>query len=251
MGRSMSRWKNHPQENHALADLRLSTPARVGVGRAGLRPGTQSWLKFRQDHAMAKDAVDSEFSENLLGYVREQNFELIQTNASSKLDFIAYPPKGKQTSLNTLERLKSTCASNLDVQIVICDGLSSQAIEDNLRDILPMIIDGFKLEGISYGVPIVVKYGRVAVADQISHELGMRLALNLIGERPGLSTPGSMSAYLTYNPSPETISSDRTVVSNIHALGTLPVEAGAHIVQLAKRILKLKMSGVKLQQSVN
>ena len=245
----MSRWGTYPQENHALADLRLSTPARVGVGRAGLRPGTQSWLKFRQDHAMAKDAVSGEFSENFLDYVREQNFELVQTLASNKLDFIAYPPKGKCMDPITLERLRSSCASNLDVQIVICDGLSSQAIEDNLRDILPMLLDGFKLEGITCGAPIVAKYGRVAVADQIAYALGMTLALNLIGERPGLSTPGSMSAYLTYNPSPRTISSDRTVVSNIHALGTLPVEAGAHIVQIAKRILNLKMSGVKLQQS--
>ncbi len=245
----MSRWGNYPPENHALADLRSSTPARVGVGRAGLRPGTQSWLKFRQDHAMAKDAVSGEFSESLLDYVREQNFELVQSQATDKLDFIAYPPKGKQTDLGTLDRLKTSCASNLDVQIVVCDGLSAQAIEDNLRDILPMMIDGFDLEGITYGVPIVVKYGRVAVADQIAHALGMRLALNLIGERPGLSTPGSMSAYLTYNPGPDTISSDRTVMSNIHALGTLPVEAGAHIVQIAKKILNLKMSGVKLQQS--
>ncbi|MBI2812431.1 MAG: ethanolamine ammonia-lyase subunit EutC [Candidatus Melainabacteria bacterium] len=245
----MSRWGTYPEENHALADLRSATPARVGVGRAGLRPGTQSWLRFRQDHAMAKDAVAGEFSEILLDYVREQKFELVQTQALNKLDFIAYPPKGKHADLATINRLKSSCASNLDVQIVISDGLSSQAIEDNLRDILPMIIDGFKLEGITYGVPIVVRYGRVAVADQIAHALGMRLALNLIGERPGLSTPGSMSAYLTYNPSPNTISSDRTVVSNIHALGTLPVEAGAHIVQIAKRILNLKMSGVKLQQT--
>lgn len=247
----MSRWRIDPRENHALADLRSSTPARLGVGRAGVRPGTQSWLKFRQDHAMAKDAVDSEFSENFLGYVREQKFELVQTQALNKLDFVAYPPKGKQTDPHTLDALKSTCVSNLDVQIVVCDGLSSQAIENNLCDILPMLFDGFKLEKISYGVPIVVKYGRVAVADQISHALNMRLALNLIGERPGLSTPGSMSAYLTYNPGPETISSDRTVVSNIHTLGTLPVEAGAHIVKLVKRILNLKLSGVKLQQSVN
>jgi len=245
----MSRWGNYPEENHSIADLRLSTPARVGVGRAGLRPGTHSWLKFRQDHAMAKDAVAGEFSDILIDYVREQNYELVQTTATNKLDFIAYPPKGKHTDLNTLDRLKSTCPSNRDVQIVICDGLSAQAIEDNLGDTLPMIFDGFKLEGISYGVPIVVKYGRVAVADQIAHALGMRLALNLIGERPGLSNPGSMSAYLTYNPSPKTISSDRTVVSNIHALGTLPVEAGAHIVQIAKRILQLKISGVKLQQT--
>lgn len=198
---------------------------------------------------MAKDAVRGEFSDDLLDYLARQNFQLVQTNASDKLDFISYPPKGKTLESHVLDALKDSHSSHLDVQIVICDGLSASAIEANIRDILPMLFDGFALEKITYGLPIIVKYGRVAVADQISHALGMQLALCLIGERPGLSTPGSMSAYLTYNPGPQTISSDRTVVSNIHSLGTLPIEAGAHIVQIAKKILQLKMSGVKLQQS--
>jgi ethanolamine ammonia-lyase small subunit len=232
-----------------LNALRTSTPARVGIGRAGLRPATEAWLKFRQDHAMARDAVQSQFSENFLDYARQQHFQMVQTTATGKIDFISFPPKGKILDLRILQHLKNVCKSDLDVQIVVCDGLSAQAIEANIRDIWPMLADGFELEKISFGAPIVVRYGRVGVADQISHALDMRVSLCLIGERPGLSTPGSMSAYLTYNPGPETISSDRTVVSNIHALGTLPIEAGAHIVQIVKRILLLKMSGVKLQQS--
>jgi ethanolamine ammonia-lyase small subunit len=247
----VTRWKNDPQESQALDDLRAATPARVGIGNAGLRPGTASWLQFRQDHAMAKDAVKSEFSQPLLNFIQEADYPIIQSLASGKLDFISYPPKGKQADVQTLNRLRELCPKDLDVQIVICDGLSAQAIEQNLQDILPMIVDGLKLESITCGKPVVVRYGRVAIADQIAHALGMKLAINLIGERPGLSTSGSMSAYLTYNPGPHTISSDRTVVSNIHSLGTLPVEAGAYVVQLAKRILALKMSGVKLQQNYN
>jgi ethanolamine ammonia-lyase small subunit len=198
---------------------------------------------------MAKDAVKGDFSESFLAYVREQQFQLVQTEALSKQDFISIPPKGKVLDSETLMHLKATCKSNLEVQIVVCDGLSALAIEANIRDILSMLFDGFELEKITFGAPIIVRYGRVGVADQISHALNMRLALCLIGERPGLSTPGSMSAYLTYNPGPHTISSDRTVVSNIHALGTMPIEAGAHVVQIVKRILHLKMSGVKLQES--
>lgn len=122
------------------------------------------------------------------------------------------------------------------------------AVEANIKDLLPMIEDGLKIEGITVGTPIIVRYGRVAIADQISHALGAKLAINLIGERPGLSSGAGMSAYLTLNPGPETISSDRTVVSNIHSRGTPPVEAGAYIVHLAKTILEKKVSGVKLQK---
>ncbi len=245
----MTRWAKYPQESQVLAEFRTSTPARVAVGRAGVRPITASWLKFRQDHAMAKDAVKSEFSEQFLIFARERHYPIIQSQAASKLDFISFPPKGKQAGPETIDQLLQLCPQNLDVQIVISDGLSAQAIDENIPDALPMILDGLKLENITCGLPVVVRYGRVAVADQIAHALGMKLAINLVGERPGLSTSGSMSAYLTYNPGPETISSDRTVVSNIHALGTLPVEAGACVVQLAKRILSLKMSGVRLQQN--
>jgi ethanolamine ammonia-lyase small subunit len=231
-----------------LKELRAATPARIGTGRAGVRPPTTAWLSFRQDHALAKDAVHSELSEQFITFARENGFPVIQSLALDKSDFIAFPPKGKQTKPEILESLKAKLPCDRDVQILICDGLSAQAIDDNIKDLLPMLLDGLKLEKISYGTPVAVRYGRVGIGDQIAHALKAKLVINLIGERPGLSAAGSLSAYLTYNPGPDTISSDRTVVSNIHSLGTLPVEAGAHIVQLAKRILTVKLSGVKLQQ---
>ncbi|HEY9793994.1 MAG TPA: ethanolamine ammonia-lyase subunit EutC, partial [Candidatus Obscuribacterales bacterium] len=158
------------------------------------------------------------------------------------------PPDGKRTSSANIDILRRTCAHDCDVQILISDGLSANAVENNIDDVLPMIIDGLQLEGFSCGTPVVARFARVAIADQITHALGAKMAINLIGERPGLSASDSMSAYLTFAAGPDTISSDRTVVSNIHTRGTLPVEAGAYIVQLAKRILQLKVSGVKLQQ---
>lgn len=244
----MTRLTRFPVNSQPGDSMRASTPARVCVGRSGLRATTATWLRFRQDHALAKDAVKSEFSQKFLDYIGACEFPLVQTVAADKLDFVSYPPRGKILNASALDDLKLSCPSQLEVQIVICDGLSAHAIEDNIADIMPMLKDGFELEKISCGQPIVVRYGRVGVADQIAHALQMQVALCLIGERPGLSNPGSMSAYLTYNPGPHTISSDRTVVSNIHTLGTLPIEAGAHIVQLVKRILRCKMSGVKLQQ---
>ncbi len=110
-----------------------------------------------------------------------------------------------------------------------------------------MLLDGLNQAKITTGKTVVVKQGRVAVADQIAYASKARLAVNLIGERPGLSSASSLSAYLTYNPGPTTISSDRTVISNIHKSGTPPLEAGAFIVKCIMRILDKKMSGVQLQ----
>jgi ethanolamine ammonia-lyase small subunit len=233
-----------PATNHVLEQLQATTPARIGVGRTGTRPLTSAWLNFRKDHALAKDAVKSEFAPSFLNWAREQDYPILRSSANDKADFICFPPKGKVTTVEELSGLPR----DLDVQIIISDGLSARAVEANIPDLLPMLFDGFAQEKISCGRPVVVQYGRVAVGDQIAYALGMKLVINLIGERPGLSAADSLSAYMTYNPGPQTISSDRTVVSNIHSRGTLPVEAGAYVVQLAKRILELKASGVRLQQ---
>lgn len=238
-----------PRKPEYVSFLLGSTPARLGVWRAGARPLTSTWLKFRQDHARARDAVHSELSsEFLAGFAQARDFPVIQSLADNRDDFILNPPKGKRVSPADLELIASLCPAGNDIQIVICDGLSAAAVEANLPNLLPMLEHGFKLEGLSLGQPVVVRYGRVAVADQISFALKARLAINLIGERPGLSCAQALSAYLTYNPGPHTISSDRTVVSNIHAGGTPAAEAGAYIVSLAKGILASQASGVRLQQ---
>ena len=237
---------NHPQH---LTKILSATPARLGVGHAGGRPLTTTWLKFRLDHAKARDAVHSELSPGFLnGFVKARGLPVIQSQATSRNNFILQPPLGKRTSAEALESLKNTCPINQQVQIVISDGLSANAVEKNIPDLLPMLEHGLALENISFGLPVVVRFARVAIADQIGHALGAKLAINLIGERPGLSSALSLSAYLTYNPRPTSLSSERTVVSNIHAEGTPAVEAGAYIVQIAKRILETGLSGVRLQQ---
>ena len=237
-----------PRQEDA-ADFTSKTPARVQVGRAGTRPLTRTWLKFRVDHALARDAVLSELSDHFIEKFAVVNgYPYVQTLVSSKDEFIQFPPRGKVVDEKTLAQLKSTCSSGHDVQIVVSDGLSARAVEKSAGNLLPMIVDGLKMNNISLGLPVIVRYGRVAVGDQIAFALGARLVINLIGERPGLSSSEGLSAYITYHPSPQTISSDRTVVSNIHERGTPPVEAGAYIVRLVKTILERQVSGVELQK---
>lgn len=240
-----------PHKEDELARLKSVTPARVGVWRAGSRPTTRAWIDFRVDHAAARDAVHSELSDAFLkSFAKQRGLPVVKSLATDRHDFVLNPPKGKTASDADIALLKKQCRHADSVQIVISDGLSAQAVEANVAELLDMIEAGLKIEGISCGTPVVVRYGRVAVADQIGHALGARLAINLIGERPGLSSGVGLSAYLTYNPGPDTISSDRTVVSNIHDRGTPPVEAGAYIVHLAKLILEKRVSGVRLQQAM-
>ncbi len=237
-----------PKHPEHMVELLANTPARLGVWRAGARPLTSVWLKFRQDHAVARDAVHSDLTAAFLdGFVKQRGLPLVQSQAASRGEFVLNPPQGKRVTQDTLDHLRSLCPAGRDVQIVISDGLSARAVEENVPDLVPMLEHGLELENIACGLPVVVRFGRVAVADHIAHALGARVAVNLIGERPGLSSVG-LSAYITYNPGPHSISSDRTVISNIHAGGTPPTEAGAYIVQIVKRILEVKVSGVRLQE---
>jgi ethanolamine ammonia-lyase small subunit len=226
-----------------------STPARIGLSHVGCRPKTVDWLRFRYDHALARDAVHSELSEHFLKQICQAGkLPVVQSTATDRSEYILMPPKGKQVDERTLEMLCQTCPHHRDVQFIISDGLSARAVEENAADLLSIVEDGLRLERITTGTHIIARFARVAIGDQIAHALGAKLVVNLIGERPGLSSACSMSAYLTYNPGPHTISSDRTVVSNIHAGGTPAVEAGAYITKLIKSIMRAKLSGVRFQQ---
>lgn len=244
----MPQFTVEPGKSKVIDDLRSATPARIAVGRAGARPTTAEWITFRRDHAMAKDAVKSEFSRQFLQWVADHGYPLVQSNACDKADFISYPPKGKRADEQTMASIKSVCPAGRDVQIVVSDGLSATAVEHNISVLLPRLLNRLEQSGISCGLPVVVRYGRVRIADQICQQLQCKLAINLIGERPGLSASDSLSAYMTYAPGGDTLSAQRTVLSNIHMLGTKPEDAAVQIAQLAATILRLKVSGVDLQQ---
>ena len=172
----------------------------------------------------------------------------VHSKANNRDEFILFPPRGKRLRDEDEALIKTGTASGFDVAIVIADGLSARAVEENVPDLYPMLLDGFADAGISVSPTVIVHHGRVAVGDQIGHIFKTKTVINLIGERPGLSCATGLSAYITYNPNPQTtISSDRTVVSNIHPGGTPAVEAGAFIVKVVQRILAARVSGVRLQ----
>ena len=235
----------NPCDPEALKRLKASTPARIGIGRAGPRYRTLPYLRFRADHAAAEDAVMGEVSPEL---IEKMGWLPLQSTATSKEDFLALPDKGKRLNQESAERLRKEAVHRPQVQIVIADGLSSSAIEANVADFLAALTQGLKNFGLSVGTPVFVKYGRVAIMNDIGEILEPDVVVD-DGERPGLVTAKSMSCYMCWRPRHSTVESDRSVISNIHDGGTPAAEAGASAAAFAKRIFDNQASGTKLSPS--
>jgi len=238
---------DNPADREGYLRLRSYTPARIGVGREGPRYKLASALRFRADHAAAQDSVFSDVPED---FIKAQGLVPVETICTSKDDYLTNPPKGAQFSPEELAKIKAAVPDHPKVQIVVGDGLSSAAITANIADILPAIRQGLKAYGLDFGNVIFVKHARVRAEDAIGEATGADVVCMLIGERPGLVTAESMSAYVAYKPTVGMPEARRTVISNIHKGGTPAVEAGAHIAELIKNMLDHKASGIALKQAL-
>lgn len=233
-----------PQDAKALRRMLRTTTARIGIGNAGPRLKTQTLLTLRADHAAARDAVMMDVDQGLLDSL---GLFTVQTCCSEKNEFLTRPDLGRKLNEEAVRTIRSRCEMHPDVQICVADGLSSTAIQANIPNILPILKEGLSEQGLKMGTPFFIKYGRVAVEDQISEILGARVVCILIGERPGLGSAESMSAYLAYDAKVGMPEARRTVVSNIHKDGINAVEAGAYLVDLIGEISEKKASGVDLR----
>ncbi|EPT9139159.1 TPA: ethanolamine ammonia-lyase subunit EutC [Klebsiella michiganensis] len=233
-----------PHRAEVLAELKRSTAARVCTGRAGPRPRTLALLRFLADHSRSKDTVLKEVPEE---WVKTQGLLEVRSEISDKNLYLTRPDMGRRLSLEAIDALKAKCVANPDVQVVVSDGLSTDAITVNYEEILPPLLSGLKQAGLKVGTPFFVRYGRVKIEDQIGEILGAKVVILLVGERPGLGQSESLSCYAVYSPRvATTVEADRTCISNIHQGGTPPVEAAAVIVDLAKRMLEQKASGINM-----
>ena len=234
----------NPVAKEAYYDLKQYAPCRLGIGKAGARYKTLPVLEFRAAHSAAQDAVFSDVDQD---FVDNMGLFTVQTKCDSKDTYLTRPDLGRVLSDEAVTTIKEKCKMHPTVQIYVSDGLSSAAIAANVGDVLPAIEQGLKSYGIDYGTPFFVKYGRVGAMDQISEITGADVTCVLIGERPGLITAESMSAYIAYKATVGMPEARRTVVSNIHKDGTIPAEAGAHIADIIKKILDAKASGTDLK----
>jgi len=235
-GRNLS-----PFDADALQAMLRSTPARIGVGRAGTRYRTDTLLRFRADHAAAKDAVMSEVDSKLidkLGLVE------ITTRAPDKRLFLERPDAGRALSDEAKAILQSRCVRAPQLQVCYGDGLSAAALTAHLEVFHGALTRELATRGIRAGTPLFVRRSRVKVMDEIARLLDAEACVFTCGERPGLGFSDSLSAYYIYRPASGATDADREVVSNINPRGLEPVKAAGVVAEACARILRDRRSGV-------
>ena len=236
----------NPHRKEVLEDLRRSTAARIAVGRAGPRPRTVTLLRFLADHSRSKDTVLKEIPSE---WVAKTGFLEVHSEITDKDQYLTRPDLGRRLCKEAVDTILAKCKKNPQVQVVVSDGLSTDAITANFDEILPPLMKGLESAGLDVGTPFFVRHGRVKVEEQIGELLSAKVVILLIGERPGLGQSESLSCYMVYSPSlAKTVESDRNCISNIHRAGTPPVEAAAVIVDMTKKMLDKKVSGIALNR---
>jgi ethanolamine ammonia-lyase small subunit len=230
--------------------IRLRTPARIFVER-GASYTTKMALELRGDHARAVDAVWTEFDlqkDFPSDFVARWELFQVSSQAESKSQFLLRPDLGRKLSDVGKKMIAQRCASSPDVQIVIGDGLSGAAVSGQVPELFPILQQHFRASRWSVGVSFVVRYCRVGIMNEIGEVLAPRVLVLLIGERPGLATATSLSAYMGYCPRPGHTDADRNLISNIHDRGIRAEEAADRITNLASRMMALKRSGTALRE---
>src|SRR5580693_7606921 len=216
--------------------LRDFTPARVSLPMTGQSIATSEVLSFQLAHAQARDAVHARlhlpsFAQRLhteLPILAEASIPVLQlrTNAPDRAVYLRQPILGRTLAPDSVAQLQPTSS---DLAVIIADGLSALAVERNAIPLLANLLPQLFAAGWTIAPFTLVEQGRVAIGDPIGFHLGARLSLVLIGERPGLSSPDSLGAYLTWNPQPERTDADRNCISNIRESGLAPEAAAARI----------------------
>ena len=259
--------------------LRNQTPARVGLRRAGLSLATSEVLDFQFAHARARDAVYAPLQPaSLLQTLRSlprpaanQPPVLLHSQAINRQNYLQRPDLGRkldETSRNHLASLAAPAgnfpdsqipageipdAELFDLAIIVADGLSALAVERHAAPLISVLLSSLAAADLDLRLaPIcVVEQGRVAIGDEIAHTLRARLAIVLIGERPGLSSPDSLGAYITWQPRPgRTTDADRNCISNIRAEGLSYHDAAARLIHYIREAHSKQRTGVSLKDPV-
>lgn len=245
--------KQSPDNNNDLwASLREFTAARIAIGRTGNSITMSELLDFKLAHAHARDAVYSELDlEGITNNIKQFKLPVfyLHSKASNRPKYLKRPDYGRTLNDESIEELTTYSGLETDVAIIITDGLSAMAVNQFafklLQYLIPKLIGaGLKLAPIS-----LVQQGRVAIADEIGYAFNTNLSLILIGERPGLSSPDSMGAYLTYKPKHGLTDESRNCISNIRPDGLHPTAAADKIFYLISEALKRKLTGVELKDN--
>jgi ethanolamine ammonia-lyase small subunit len=230
-----------------MKSLREFTPARVDLGRTGHSLPTSELLDFQLAHARARDAVHLPLdAHSVLLELKQKNIPCVTlaSEADDRFTYLRRPDLGRRLNAESREQL-APLKADYDVAFVIVDGLSALAVHRHAVPLLELVLA--KLDW-NIAPVTIVEQGRVAIGDEIGELLDAKLAVVLIGERPGLSSPDSLGIYLTWQPRPGRTDAERNCISNIRAEG-LSYEIAAHkLLFLMNESRRLKLSGVQLKE---
>ncbi len=233
--------------------IRARTPARVLVDRSGAGYRTPTQLELRAAHAAARDAVRTELDmERDLGSEVVSHWRLfeVSTQAKTKDEYLLRPDLGRSLGDAAARQVQASCAAEADLQIVIGDGLSVTAVAAQVPALLLAIAEQAEQRRWKPGRPFVVRHCRVGIMNAVGELLRPEVVVLLIGERPGLATAESLSAYMAYRPRRGDNDARRNLISNIHSRGVPVEEAARRIVNLAEQMRAQQASGVEIKEQM-
>jgi ethanolamine ammonia-lyase small subunit len=222
------------------------TTALVGIGRVGTRYATDVVLQFQAELAVAHEAVGTVLPDD---WAEAHDLLFLRTRVSDHREFLLRPDLGRRLCEESLELLRDKAVKGVDVQPILADGLSAVACMGAGPELLESLTQECRRLGLSVGTPMCARFARVWLEDEIGAEVGAKVAVILLGERPGLGTGDGLSAYIVFDPKIGNTDGDRNMISNIHARGTTPPEAARRLAQFAQAMLRQQVSGVDLDLS--
>ncbi len=241
------------QDSHSLPDawhsLRSLTSARIALGRAGGSLPTREWLDFRLCHAAARDAVHEPFGAEKIAQQLQSitgPCQIVSSEAHNRSLYLRRPDLGRRLSSND-QNVFAGIDQKPDVALIVTDGLSATAVHANIVALFKSLLPKLDAQAITCRPVVIVKFGRVGIQDPIGEMLGAKASVIFIGERPGLSSPDSLGAYLVYNPRRGNTDVHRNCISNIRKTGLSCEAASQTIAYLLTQSLKRKISGVDLK----
>ena len=231
--------------------LRQHTSARIGLERRGASLATGPLLDLRLAHARARDAVHEPLDEiRLADELRPLGFPVLTISSAveDRPQYLLRPDLGRRLAPNAESLLTSHAREDFDVVFVITDGLSARAVQSHAVPLLAAVLPSLRADW-RVGPLVIVRQGRVAAGDAVAEALKARIMVVLIGERPGLSAPDSMGAYLTWKPGPDSTDADRNCISNIRPEGIGYADAAFRLTYLLHEMRNRQMSGVALKDT--
>lgn len=232
-----------PEKHAFAAEAARHTTALVGIGHVGTRYATDVVLQFQAELAVAHEAVDAELPDD---WASAHGFLGLHTRVADHREFLLRPDLGRRLSDESLERLRANAVKSPDVQIIVADGLSAVACMGSGKALHDAVAAACAARGLSVGTPVAARFARVWLEDEIGQEVGAKVALILLGERPGLGTGDGLSAYIVYDPKIGNTDGNRNMISNIHPRGIPIADAAQRLASLAAGMIAQKTSGVTL-----